>query len=71
MEPDRPRGTGGIGGGCLSRFPESFFREFLRVPKFFDPKVRVLEGGITQSEAKLESWGDLILVSEISNTAIT
>jgi len=71
MEPDRPRGTGGIGGGCLARFPESLFRELLRILEFFDLKVRVLEGGIAQSEAKLESWGDLFLVSKISNKATT
>jgi hypothetical protein len=63
MEPDSPRGTGGIGGGCLARFPDRLFRELLRVSEFFNLKVRVLEGGIAQSEPKLESWGDLFLVS--------
>jgi hypothetical protein len=61
MEPDSPRGTGGIGGGCLARFPDRLFRELFRVTELFDVKVRVLERGIAQSEPKLESWGNLFL----------
>jgi len=39
----------------------------LRVTELFDLKVGVLEGGIAQSEAELESWGDIFLVRGISN----
>ena len=61
MEPDSPRGTGGIGGGCQTRFPDCLFRELFQVTEFFYVEVRVLEGGIAQSESKLESWGNLFL----------
>jgi hypothetical protein len=61
MQPYCPRGTGGICRGRLTRIPNNLFRELLRVAELFDRKVRVFEGGVTQSEAKLESWGDLFL----------
>ena len=37
MEPERPRGTGGIGGGSLAGFPDSLFGELLQVLELFDP----------------------------------
>jgi len=67
MEPDRPRGTCGISGGCLARFPDRLFWELLRMLELLDHQVRVLEGCVTQSEAKLESWSDIFLVGRISN----
>ena len=62
MEPDRPRRPSGVGGRCLTGFPYRLFQEFLQVAKFFDHQIRILERGVAQTEAKLESRSDVFLI---------